>query len=327
MTYPKHIIVAGIGRSGTTWLGDLLNYDNQYRTIFEPFHPDQGVEMRREMYNGRYLRPDTEDPALRTRLLEIIEGRFSNEFADHYNANVETDKTLIKEIRIDLALGWIHRQFPDIPLVYILRHPGAVITSQMRMNWGDGRGLLKNMLRQPELMTDYLEPFTEILQPTDDEFTNRLLVWCAKIYTLLKQFRPNEMYWVCYETLWANTDVELEGLFSTLGIPYDREGVLELAGRPSATTWSTDQPPEEAIKQLDKWQKSLTEQPFELMMDTLEIFGLHKIYGRSSMPETDALNAMLTSKEYPELDSTALRHWKPLQDDWFSRQWRRLKRP
>ena len=32
------IIIAGVGRSGTTLLAETINYDNQFRLMFEPFH-------------------------------------------------------------------------------------------------------------------------------------------------------------------------------------------------------------------------------------------------------------------------------------------------
>ena len=33
------VLIAGSGRSGTTWLSEILNYNNDYRSIFEPFYP------------------------------------------------------------------------------------------------------------------------------------------------------------------------------------------------------------------------------------------------------------------------------------------------
>ena len=32
------ILVAGVGRSGTTLLAETINYDNQFRLMFEPFN-------------------------------------------------------------------------------------------------------------------------------------------------------------------------------------------------------------------------------------------------------------------------------------------------
>lgn len=33
------VFLAGFGRSGTTWIFDIINYKNEYRYTFELFHP------------------------------------------------------------------------------------------------------------------------------------------------------------------------------------------------------------------------------------------------------------------------------------------------
>ena len=32
------VFISGVGRSGTTWLTELINYNHRYRILFEPFH-------------------------------------------------------------------------------------------------------------------------------------------------------------------------------------------------------------------------------------------------------------------------------------------------
>jgi len=48
------VFVAGTGRSGTTWLAQLLNANDQFRLIVEPFHPEFGVRVTRNL--PRYIR-------------------------------------------------------------------------------------------------------------------------------------------------------------------------------------------------------------------------------------------------------------------------------
>lgn len=40
------VILAGMGRSGTTWGADVLNYDKSCRVMFEPFYPAAVHEAR-----------------------------------------------------------------------------------------------------------------------------------------------------------------------------------------------------------------------------------------------------------------------------------------
>ena len=39
-------LIAGMGRSGATWVADVVNYDRNHRGLFEPFLPHQVKEAR-----------------------------------------------------------------------------------------------------------------------------------------------------------------------------------------------------------------------------------------------------------------------------------------
>jgi hypothetical protein len=51
------VFLAGTGRSGTTWLSDVVNHRGGYRYVFEPFHPGK-VEAFAHFRPRQYLRPD-----------------------------------------------------------------------------------------------------------------------------------------------------------------------------------------------------------------------------------------------------------------------------
>lgn len=55
--YKKTVLLTGTGRSGTTWLGDMINYANAYRSMFEPFHARK-IDLVKHFNNRQYLRPD-----------------------------------------------------------------------------------------------------------------------------------------------------------------------------------------------------------------------------------------------------------------------------
>ena len=53
--YSASIFLAGVGRGGTTWISDIINYNNEYRFIFEPFQPYKVNEVKEFIYH-QYLR-------------------------------------------------------------------------------------------------------------------------------------------------------------------------------------------------------------------------------------------------------------------------------
>jgi len=51
----KSIFLAGTGRSGGTWLSDILNQRNEYRLVFEPFAYEPLVEANRRVFGESVL--------------------------------------------------------------------------------------------------------------------------------------------------------------------------------------------------------------------------------------------------------------------------------
>jgi hypothetical protein len=193
----------------------------------------------------------------------------------------------VKALRLNLALGWLRREFPDMPIVYITRHPGAVVTSQIRMNWAtDGlQVLFDRLLTQPDLAADYLGPFMPAMRRASGEYERRLFFWCIVNMVLMRQFQPGMMHVICYEDLVLRPAETVERLFAYLDRPYDRDAVLEFMRKPSATTWSPT--PEEAIKQLDKWQDKLTPAQIKRLIGILALFGMDRLYGEDPAPLRD----------------------------------------
>ena len=58
--FSKTIWLVGDGRSGTTWIANLLNADNSYREMFEPFHP-QKVPQAKQFEENMYIAPKTKN--------------------------------------------------------------------------------------------------------------------------------------------------------------------------------------------------------------------------------------------------------------------------
>ena len=133
--FKNSIFLAGVGRSGTTWVADIINCNNDHRYIHEPFHPYRVKEARNFQYI-HYLRPENRE----TRYLEpakaVLSGRIRNRWTDSDNKKIFARKRLIKDIRANLLLKWIHANFHGMPIILLFRHPCAVANSWLRLGWG-----------------------------------------------------------------------------------------------------------------------------------------------------------------------------------------------
>ena len=75
------IIIAGSGRSGTTWILDSIAEANNLHTIFEPLNPVLVPAAKPFAY--RYVRDDSHEPALRNFMDRVFAGNLRSIWANY----------------------------------------------------------------------------------------------------------------------------------------------------------------------------------------------------------------------------------------------------
>jgi hypothetical protein len=292
--YKDSVFLAGVGRSGTTWLSDIINYDGEYRYMHEPFHPHR-VRLVRNFQYIQYLRPENRDPFYLEPAGTILSGRLRNMWTDSANKKIFARKRLIKDIRVNLLLKWIHANFPGIPIILLFRHPCAVASSWFKLGWGkEDLGIRTDIevcLSQEELMEDFLEPFRMNIENAQSEFEKHVFFWCMQYYVPLKQFKQGEIHLCFYENLCENPHEEIKNLFGFLGKRFD-EKVLGTLRTPSSVS-RKDSAIVKETSLIDSWRTQVTDQDLEKALDILSLFGLDEIYSADSMPNVAAAYELL----------------------------------
>lgn len=276
--YRQSIFLAGTGRSGTTWLEEILNYDNSFRIMFEPFHSKK-VSILKEWNYRQYLRPDNREKKYLRPASLILNGRIRNKWIDHLNTKHLTSQRIIKDIRANLILNWIKKNFPEIPIIFIIRHPCAVANSKIKLGWDIDLG---KYLQQNKLMKDFLNPFKGQLENIIDTFEKHIFMWCIENYIPLKQFHEGEMLVVFYESLCKNPKKEAERVFSFLGknVPAN---ILQIVSKPSKLS-RKDSAVVSGENPLNLWRKYITKKQIKRAIEILGIFGLSAVYGYDTLP-------------------------------------------
>ncbi|MGQ0669029.1 MAG: sulfotransferase [Actinomycetota bacterium] len=283
------VFLAGHGRSGTTWIAEVVNHDGAYRSIHEPFHPGR-LDATGGFRPRLYLRPEERDPTYLRPAEAVLSGRVRSLWGDKFNRAVLPRKRLIKEVRANLLLPWMHRQFPEMPIVFVLRHPCAVMSSQRKLA-GSWEVDLARFLDQPALVEDYLEPFVDEIARAESEFERRVFVWCIDNYVPLRHFRPGDIHVTFYERCCVDPRAELGRLFALLGKPFG-EDVLAHLRDPSATS-RTDSAIVTGEDLVNSWRRHVSDEELRRTVEILELFGLDRIYGEDSMPNLqDASEAL-----------------------------------
>lgn len=286
--YRNSVFLAGSGRSGTTWLSEIINHDNQYRYIFEPFYPEK-VGICRNFRRKQYLRPEDRREEFLGPAEDVLSGRVRSLWTDRFNKKLVVRRRLIKDIRANLLLGWIHSNFPEMPLVLLLRHPCAVTNSRLTLGWKD---ILDDTMEQRDLIQDFLSPFESEIRAAEGDFERSIFLWCIENYVPLMQLREKDSFTVVfYEDLCVDPEKEIRRLFSFLGKPPD-EVVRGSVRRPSRLSRR-----ESAVvlgkRPADSWKSSVDTRQVEKAVEILTLFGLERIYGENPMPDHDGVSEFL----------------------------------
>ncbi len=273
------VFMAGTGRSGTTWLTTVLNYDNSYRYIHEPFHPMRVKEIN-HIINGQYLKEDNLDEKYYKPFKDIIEGRIRGSWVDRYNRKFFPKKRLIKAVRANMVVSWLHTNFPDLPIIFTMRHPLAVTNSKMTRNWPPRYEMY---LEQQDLIDDYLLPFIDEIRSAKTDFEKHIFSWCIENYVPLKQLRKSDVHFLFYEQMFSNPDGEVKRLFGYLEMDYT-DKVFENVRKPSPTS-RKDSAVMEGKDALSGWKGKFDEREIKRAVEILEVFGLDKIYCEKREPQ------------------------------------------
>lgn len=283
----RAIFLAGTARSGTTWVSELINHRNQYRYIFEPFYARK-IPRLAAFGGRRYLRPTDDDPELLALAEHVLSGRIRHPWTERFNHRLVADRRLIKDIRANLFLKWLHRHFPGMPIVLVLRHPFAVALSYEKHGW---RGSVESLLAQPALLEDHLQSYVEVIAEARDAFERAVCIWCVETLVPLKQFRPGELHITVYEQLLHDPEVEVARLFAFLGMTYD-ETALRVVRRPSLTSRrdsaiATGQDPAQS------WKHRVTGERLERASEIVRRFGLDRLYSGTAAPSGAVLHSLM----------------------------------
>ncbi|MGD8982445.1 MAG: sulfotransferase domain-containing protein [Desulfobacteraceae bacterium] len=295
--YGATVFLSGVGRSGTTWVSNIINYKNEYRYIFEPFVAARVEEASIFEYH-QYIRPASSDPKFLNAATKILCGSLKrNWWVDSANSKIFVTKRLIKDIRTNLMLKWINTNFPSIPIILLLRHPCAVTNSWLCLNWGKEalgtRTDLEICLSQQELIEDFLGPFKKTIIGTENDFEKHILLWCILNYVPLKQFKEGQIHLAFYEEFCEKPMSEINRLFSFLNKDIDRSVIKNLS-KPSLQS-RKDSEIFSGKKVIDGWRKNISREQIKRAVNILSLFGLDSIYSKDSMPNIDNAYKILKS--------------------------------
>jgi hypothetical protein len=272
------ILISSMGRSGSTWLSQIINHRKNFREIFEPFLPVRVAEAEKFEY-CQYISVNQNQDFLETAAYRILTGRIRNDWTDKGNISLFSNKQLVKDIRTNLMLNWLKARFPELKIILLIRHPYSVISSWKKLGWGiepEGeRRDLDIILGQEQLIIDF--PLVgQAARHFDiyDNITSLALLWSILNYVPLSQNSDNQYTVVRYEDLLQQTSKSTQALFEELNITLDSNKLSSVINRPSKTSYEK--------KQFNVLEDKLNLTEKVKVKNVVEFFNLDRIY--SDMP-------------------------------------------
>lgn len=275
------IVICGSMRSGSTWLAELLSTLEGHLQVFEPLHTEYVKEADRIVKERIMYVPAQKDWQEGEAFFDrVLTGRLMTPWMASqmpikriFNAN----RLVVKFVRANLMLPWLCRQKGIRKPVLVLRHPCAIVTSQLKKEWPPGKYEVLNhsyMKANPELRAK-CEQF-------DKPEELAAMGWCLRYHGVLKSESPQDFVVVSYEALVRNGKEELARIYDAWGQPLSQE-VVDALERPSDTSTSTS-----FIVQgkdpLAAWQHYLTDEQVNNVMKVIEVFELD-FYSRELEPD------------------------------------------
>jgi hypothetical protein len=156
---------------------------------------------------------------------------FSRRSLQRYFAPARRGRLIIKDPIACLSAEWIHRNF-GMPVVVVVRHPGAFTASLLRMAW---RFDFAHLTEQEQLIEDVLAPLADELRvPPADEVSRAGLLWKA-LYLALQTFGERNPDWVFvrHEDVSETPVAQIQSLYCKLGLAFSAavaDGVREHTG-------------------------------------------------------------------------------------------------
>jgi hypothetical protein len=286
--------VIGGPRSGTTWIAEAINYRNEYRFIAEPIFPGKCPEFA-HFLKGQYVRPQNQDPRFREPLTALLTGRIRHPRIDGVNCNPAATRRLIKDVHANLLARWVYVNLPGAHIVFVIRHPLAVMTSRMDLAPVEGRADfdpdLARFLQQEELMADFLAPFETVIRDARTPLEQYALWWCVENYVFLRQFDHGDVHTLCYEDLRWRPSEEVPRLAAYLR--RDLDGIHAKLGRPSRSAYGGLL--HHGIDPGTAWTIRWSADEVREVMKIIAMFGLDQIYTDDPRPKPGGLQAAMSS--------------------------------
>ncbi|MGJ8652275.1 MAG: sulfotransferase [Opitutaceae bacterium] len=209
------VFLASSGRSGSTWLQELLTNSGDYRILFEPFCCDEVAQFS-DWEHRQYINRDSAGASYRDAAAALLDGKLRGPWIDQDNRALFPRKRFIKDIRANLFIAWLKQQFPQLQVIFLMRHPFSVAVSRIHLGWSVD---LEVYFSQEPLMQQHFTGDAAFLRSIQTEFGRQVAFWAIENVVALRELANGDALVVSYEDFIRNPLCEFNRILAYLNQP------------------------------------------------------------------------------------------------------------
>jgi hypothetical protein len=267
VTPARGLLVTGLPRSGTSWVGKMLEASGEVVYVNEPMNPQHppgqspGVLDATVTHRFQYISDDDEqwrrafEKTLGLRYgfrAELGRNRSAYDLARmaKYGTSFTTGRLRGRRAMLDdpfaiFSTGWLVQQM-GVEAVVLVRDPVSFVGSWRALNW---RIHFHELLEQPALVRDHLGPYVDRMRAlvgSPDWLARTCLLWEATYDVVDRAFRQIPgVHVIGYESLVQDPMGGFADLYRRFGLTWSdeaagrvREATTEKAGADKKFQWS-----------------------------------------------------------------------------------------
>jgi hypothetical protein len=270
----RPLLIAGHGRSGTTWVGNVLAKAPRVLYCFEPGSPVVRREGGQDTW-FRYLRPGDRD--------HQMEQTFDTAFGGLpygrgwrrglWHRLIPGYRLVVKEVAAFMCLEWLVERYDPAVLV-VIRHPCPTILSELKQGT-DAEASRLAMLRQPHLWDGRLPEQRAALEQAQTPVEILAAIWALRQRVLADALARHPAWpLVFYEALCAEPVAQFRHLFQSSGLawtPQVEQYVIQSSTTQAAGLYSGRRL---SAHQTDRWRQEMRPAEIAAVRRVIEPFEL-----------------------------------------------------
>lgn len=286
------LLIIGTPRSGTSWLMEIFESISGYTYLFEPLNPIFFPETVSVGFQSRpYIPPDKPWGEGEEYLRKAFTGGIFSHLSPYWFKprnlmhRLLGNKLIVKSVRMNRLLPWIVNRFTLRSIIFIIRHPCAVIASQCKTGFYGYHAAnppymniipIRGMILQEARQIDGLEKkILDRLKAINTQEEVLAAAWCLDNYIPLSSTKPYPWITVIYEKITTQGEKEINRIMSKIGVQKIPPSVFRYLKVPSMLTLEKERKMvKKADVHLGKWKTALSEKQIERILKVVSIFGL-----------------------------------------------------